>query len=62
MVVFSTPAFCGTQTCGPQLEVAEALELHMRSMEYASGDWLEVGWGDQWSALPPTTTRPRRLF
>ena len=25
MVVFSTPAFCGTQTCGPQLEVAEAL-------------------------------------
>ncbi len=28
-------------------EVAEALELHMRAMEYASGDWLEVGWGDQ---------------
>ena len=25
MVVFSTPAFCATQTCGPQVEVAEAL-------------------------------------
>jgi glucose/mannose transport system substrate-binding protein len=28
-------------------EVAEALELHRRAMEYASDDWLEVGWGDQ---------------
>ncbi len=26
MVVFSTPAFCQTQTCGPQLEAAQALK------------------------------------
>ena len=26
MVVFSTPAFCQTRTCGPQLETAQALE------------------------------------
>ena len=27
MVVFSTPAFCQTRTCGPQLEAAQALKL-----------------------------------
>ncbi len=26
MIVFSTPAFCQTQTCGPQLDVAQALK------------------------------------
>ena len=28
-------------------EVAEALALYKRALEYASDDWLEVGWGDQ---------------
>ena len=28
-------------------QVAEALEIYKRALEYASDDWLEVGWGDQ---------------
>jgi hypothetical protein len=26
MIVFSTPAFCQTQTCGPELDIAQALK------------------------------------
>ena len=42
MVVFSTPAFCGTQTCGPQLEVAEALaDIYGEDMNFVHIEVME---------------------
>ena len=42
MIVFSTPAFCGTRTCGPQLEIAEALaEVYGGRMNFVHIEIME---------------------
>ena len=42
MIVFSTPAFCGTRTCGPQLEIAEALaEVYGGGMNFVHIEIME---------------------
>ena len=43
-------------------EVAEALALYKRALEYASDDWLEVGWETRQSVLWAISTKRRLSF